>query len=83
MYQLNSIIHTCTNIYLTFPFFEFRPPVQNPVPTFKPASHPVITCLFAIVIGKPPFFQFFARSLPAFVLLLPISHQQNALRNET
>jgi hypothetical protein len=44
---------------------------------------PVITRLFAFVIGKPPFFQFFARSLPAFALLLPTSHQQNAIRKET
>jgi hypothetical protein len=40
MYQLNSIMRTCTYLNFTFPLFEFRPPVQNRVPTFKAASHP-------------------------------------------
>ena len=73
MYQTNSIIRTCKNLNLTFPFFEFRPRVQNPVPTFKPASHPIITRLFAIVIGNPPRPCSFS---PALFLPLSFFYQQ-------
>jgi hypothetical protein len=54
MYQSNSIICICTNLNLAFLFFEFRPRLQNPIPTFKPASHPIITGFSAIVISNPP-----------------------------
>jgi hypothetical protein len=73
MYQTNSIIHTCTNLNLAFPFFEFRPRVQNPVPTFKPSSHPITTKFSAIIIGNPhrP-----CSFLPALFLPLSFCYQQ-------
>jgi hypothetical protein len=73
MYQAISIIRTCKNLNLTFPLFEFRPRVQRPVPTFKPASHPIITHLFAIVIGNPPRPCSFS---PAIFLPLSFFYQQ-------
>ena len=73
MYQLNSIIRICTNLNLAFPFFEFRPRVQNPVPTFKPASHPIITRFSAIVFSNPPLI---CSLLPALFLPLSFCYQQ-------
>jgi hypothetical protein len=73
MYQSNSIICSCTNLNPAFPFFEFWPQVQNPVSTFKPASHSLITWLSAVVIGNPPCLCSF---LPALFLPLSFCYQQ-------
>jgi hypothetical protein len=73
MYKSNSMILTCTNLNLAFPFFEFWPRVQNPVSTFKPASHPIITQLSAVVIGNPSHLFSFS---PALFLSLYFCYQQ-------